>query len=123
MIASSAAPSILGPAAPTLLSQPPSLSSERWALSLARRTDPTHHCIFLIDDVPVRFLRADTEDSSRRTLCQRGIEAQQLALALGTANGSEDPMFRPAVRTSEGGEVTRVVFLALRGEEGTMEYS
>ncbi len=52
--------------------------------------DPTHHCSFLIDGVPVRFFRGDTEDPSKRTLVQRGIKAQQLALALGTAKGSED---------------------------------
>jgi hypothetical protein len=30
-------------------------------------------------------------------------------------------MFRLAVETGEDGEVTRIVFLALRGEEGRME--
>lgn len=89
----------------------------RWLAVL----DATHHFVFLIDGVPVRFFRGDAEDPSKRTLRQQESEAQQLALALGDAGGSEGLMFRLAVETGEGGEVRRVVFLALRGEEGAVE--
>ena len=80
-----------------------------------------HRFVFLIDGVPVRFFRGDADDPSKRTLRQQESEAQQLALALGDAGGSEGLMFRLAVETGEEGEVRRVVFLALRGEEGAVE--
>ena len=82
--------------------------------------DETHHFIFLVEGVPVRFFRGDADDPSKRTLRQQESEADQLALALG---GDEAPglMFRLAVETGDAGEVKRVVFLALRGEEGTVE--
>jgi hypothetical protein len=89
----------------------------RWLAVL----DATHHFVFLIDGVPVRFFRGDAEEPSKRTLRQQESEAQQLALALGDTGGSEGLMFRLAIETGEGGEVTRVVFLALRGEEGAVE--
>jgi hypothetical protein len=81
--------------------------------------DETHHFVFLIEGVPVRFFRGDAEDPTKRTLRQQESEAEQLALALGVE--AEGLMFRLAVETGEGGEVTRVVFLALRGEEGRAE--
>ncbi|TPG41879.1 hypothetical protein EAH89_28560 [Roseomonas nepalensis] len=80
--------------------------------------DETHHFVFLIEGVPVRFFRGDAEEPSKRTLRQQESEAQQLALALGGNDAAEGLMFRLAVETGEEGEVTRVVFLALRGEEG-----
>ncbi|MCB4824660.1 hypothetical protein [Roseicella aerolata] len=83
--------------------------------------DETHHFVFMIEGVPVRFFRGDAEEPSKRTLRQQESEAEQLALALGDAGGSEGLMFRLAVETGEGGEVTRVVFLALRGEAGHVE--
>ncbi|MBU8541728.1 hypothetical protein [Falsiroseomonas tokyonensis] len=83
--------------------------------------DSTHHFVFLIDGVPVRFFRGDAEDPTKRTLRQQETEAQQLALAFGDADTAEGLMFRLAVETGEGGEVTRVVFLALRGEDGAVE--
>lgn len=83
--------------------------------------DETHHFVFLIDGVPVRFFRGDAAEPSKRTLRQQESEAQQLALALGDAGGAEGLMFRLAVETGEAGAVTRVVFLALRGEEGSVE--
>lgn len=89
----------------------------RWLAVL----DATHHFVFLIDGVPVRFFRGDAEEPSKRTLRQQEGEAQQLALALGDAADADGLMFRLAVETGEGGEVTRVVFLALRGEEGRVE--
>ncbi len=82
--------------------------------------DKTHHFVFLIEGVPVRFFRGDAEDPTKRTLRQQESEAEQLALALGGAE-AEGLMFRLAVETGEGGEVSRVVFLALRGEEGRAE--
>jgi hypothetical protein len=83
--------------------------------------DETHHFVFLIDGVPVRFFRGDAGEPSKRTLRQQESEAQQLALALGDAGASDGLMFRLAVETGESGEVTRVVFLALRGEAGRVE--
>lgn len=83
--------------------------------------DETQHFVFLIDGVPVRFFRGDAEEPSKRTLRQQESEAQQLALSLGDAGGAEGLMFRLALETGEAGEVTRVVFLALRGEEGRVE--
>ncbi|MBE9606949.1 hypothetical protein IAI18_18965 [Acetobacteraceae bacterium H6797] len=83
--------------------------------------DATHHFVFLIDGVPVRFFRGDAEDPNRRTLRQQQDEAAQLSLALGNVDAAEGLMFRLAVETDTKGEVARVVFLALRGEEGRAE--
>ena len=83
--------------------------------------DETHHFIFLIEGVPVRFFRGDAEEPSKRTLRQQESEAQQLALALGAGHEAEGLMFRLAVETGQESEVTRVVFLAFRGEEGRVE--
>ncbi|TPG52486.1 hypothetical protein EAH89_18140 [Roseomonas nepalensis] len=83
--------------------------------------DETHHFVFLIEGVPVRFFRGDADEPSKRTLRQQESEAQQLALALGRDDGAEGLMFRLAVETGEDGEVTCVVFLALRGEEGRVD--
>lgn len=83
--------------------------------------DETHHFVFLIEGVPVRFYRGDAAEPTKRTLRRQESEAQQLALALGDADQAEGLMFRLAVETDEAGEVTRVVFLALRGEEGQVE--
>ena len=82
--------------------------------------DETHHFVFLIEGVPVRFYRGDAEDPSKRTLRQQESEAEQLALALGS-DGAEGLMFRFAVETAPDGAVKRIVFLALRGEAGRVE--
>jgi hypothetical protein len=82
--------------------------------------DETHHFVFLIDGVPVRFYRGDAEDPSKRTLRQQENEAEQLALALGS-DDAEGLMFRLAVETEPDGAVRRIVFLALRGEAGRVE--
>ncbi|SHK31378.1 hypothetical protein SAMN02745194_04670 [Roseomonas rosea] len=82
--------------------------------------DETHHFVFLIEGVPVRFYRGEAEDPSRRTLRQQENEAEQLALALGS-DGTEGLMFRFAVETEPDGAVKRIVFLALRGEAGRTE--
>ena len=83
--------------------------------------DQTHHFVFMIEGVPVRFFRGDADEPSKRTLRQQESEAEQLALALGDAGAADRLMFRLAVETDEGGGVTRVVFLALRGEGGAVE--
>ena len=73
--------------------------------------------IFLIEQVPVRFYRGLAEDRTVRTLRRHEAEAQQLGLALGdTLAGGL--VFRLAVEANATGGVERVVFLALRGEEG-----
>ncbi|MCC7105934.1 MAG: hypothetical protein IT307_12390, partial [Chloroflexi bacterium] len=84
--------------------------------------DGTQHFVFLIDGVPVRFYRGDAEEPTRRTLRQQEIEAEQLSLAFSGADAATGLMFRLAVETDEAsGMVCRVVFLALRGEEGQVE--
>lgn len=84
--------------------------------------DETLAFVFLIDGVPVRFYRGDAEDPTARTLRRQEAEARQLALALGAAD-ADGLAFRLAVETGPDGGVTRVVFLALRGEEGRAECS
>jgi len=85
--------------------------------------DDTHHFVFLIDGVPVRFYRGEAEEPTKRTLRQQQEEAEQLSLALGGSVDTDGLMFRFAVETGEGGAVSRVVFLALRGEEGRTDAS
>jgi len=82
--------------------------------------DDSAHFVFLIGSnghgVPVRFYRGPADDPTERTLHRQEGEAQQLSLALGT-EAAEGLVFRFAVETGEGGQVERVVFLALRGED------
>ncbi len=85
-----------------------------------RVMDDSHHFVFLIDQVPVRFYRGAADDPTARTLRRQEAEAQQLGLALGT-DMAEGLVFRLAVETNANGGVERVVFLALRGEEGFAE--
>ncbi len=85
-----------------------------------RVMDDSHHFVFLIDQVPVRFYRGLADDPTVRTLRRQEAEAQQLGLALGT-DLAEGLVFRLAVETNANGGVERVVFLALRGEEGFAE--
>ena len=82
--------------------------------------DESHHFIFLIDQVPVRFYRGLAEDPTVRTLRRQEAEARQLGLALGD-DAAEGLAFRLAVETNAHGAVARVVFLALRGESGAAE--
>lgn len=82
--------------------------------------DESHHFIFLIDQVPVRFYRGLAEDPTVRTLRRQEAEARQLDLALGN-DAAEGLAFRLAVETNAQGAVARVVFLALRGESGAAE--
>jgi hypothetical protein len=78
--------------------------------------DESNAFVFLIEDVPVRFYRGPADEPTPRALRRHAQEAEQLSLALGDA--AEGLVFRLAVETGEGGRVERVVFLALRGEEG-----
>jgi hypothetical protein len=83
-----------------------------------RILDESHLFVFLIEQVPVRFYRGPADDPNARILKRQQVEAQQLSLALG-ADESEGLLFRFAVETGERGQVARVVFLALRGEDRT----
>jgi hypothetical protein len=82
--------------------------------------DDSHHFVFLIDQVPVRFYRGFAEEPTQRTLRRQEAEAQQLGLALGI-DAAEGLVFRLAIETGITGNVERVVFLALRGEVGQAE--
>ena len=82
--------------------------------------DDSHHFVFLVDQVPVRFYRGFAEEPTTRTLRRQEAEAQQLGLALGI-DAAEGLVFRLAIETGITGNVERVVFLALRGEEGHAE--
>ena len=82
--------------------------------------DDSHHFVFLIDQVPVRFYRGAADEPTTRTLRRYEAEAQQLGLALG-GDALDGLLFRLAVETNTAGGVERVVFLALRGEEGHTE--
>ena len=82
--------------------------------------DQSNHFVFLIQDVPVRFFRGSADEPTARTLRRQHNEAQQLDLALGEdlAHGL---VFRLALEAGAAEGVDRVVFLALRGEEGHVE--
>ena len=82
--------------------------------------DGSHHFVFLIEDVPVRFFRGGADEPTTRTLRRQVIEAEQLSLALG-AERAQGLVFRLALEAEASGDVQRVVFLALRGEEGQVE--
>ena len=94
--------------------------AESGAHGWLRVLDDSHHFVFLIDQVPVRFYRGLAEDPTVRTLRRHDAEAQQLGLALGDAL-ADGLIFRLAVEANAKGGVERVVFLALRGEEGHAE--
>ena len=76
---------------------------------------PTKHFIFQVGTVPVRFRRDDPEDPSAKVVQRSEDETRQLSLALGDDAGG-NLSFRLVVDTGEGGELLRIVFLALRGE-------
>jgi hypothetical protein len=88
--------------------------------SWLRVMDDSHHFVFLIDQVPVRFYRGFAEEPTARTLRRQEAESQQLGLALGT-DAAEGLVFRLAIETGVTGGVERIVFLALRGEQGNAE--
>lgn len=78
--------------------------------------DASHHFVFMIEDVPVRFFRGAADEPTARTLRRQVIEAEQLSLALGRER-AEGVVFRMALEAEAASDVQRVVFLALRGEE------
>ncbi len=82
--------------------------------------DQSHHFVFLIEDVPVRFFRGAADEPTARTLRRQVVEAEQLSLALGKER-AEGLVFRLALEAEASSDVQRVVFLALRGEEGQVE--
>jgi hypothetical protein len=94
--------------------------AESGAHGWLRVMDDSHHFVFLVDQVPVRFYRGLAEDPTARTLRRHEAEAQQLGLALGDTL-ADGLIFRLAVEANAKGGVERVVFLALRGEEGHAE--
>jgi hypothetical protein len=79
--------------------------------------DDTQHFVFLIEGVPIRFYRGAAEEPNARTLIQQEIEAQQISLAFGREVDTDGLLFRLAIETGDDGEVSRVVFLALRGDQ------
>jgi hypothetical protein len=81
--------------------------------------DDSHHFVFLIEQVPVRFYRGPADEPTARTLRRQEGEAQQLGLALGEDAAAGGLVFRLALETNERGGIERVVFLALRGEDRT----
>jgi hypothetical protein len=82
--------------------------------------DGSHHFVFLIESVPVRFFRGAADEPTTRTLRRQEVEADQLSLALGRER-AEGLVFRLALEAEASGDVRRVVFLALRGDEGRVE--
>jgi hypothetical protein len=88
--------------------------------SWLRVMDDSHHFVFLIDQVPVRFYRGFAEEPTARTLRRQEAESQQLGLALGT-DAAEGLVFRLAIETGVTGGVERIVFLALLAAQGNAE--
>ena len=82
--------------------------------------DETLGFTFAIDGIPVRFYRGQADDPTPRTLRRQTIEAEQLSMKLGQEQ-AEGLVFRFALEATADGNVDRVVFLALRGEEGRVE--
>ena len=95
-------------------------AAERGTYNWLTVLDESHHFVFLIEDVPVRFYRGSADDPTTRTLRRQAVEAQQLALALGEEK-AEGLVFRFALKASAAAGAERVVFLALRGDEGQVE--
>jgi hypothetical protein len=75
----------------------------------------TRHFIFQIGSVPVRFYRDDPDEPSEKVLRQSELEVRQLTLALSGDEALDGTSFRLVVETGIGGELLRIVFLALRG--------
>lgn len=74
----------------------------------------TNHFIFQIGSVPIRFYRDDPDDPSEKVLRQSELEARQLSLVLNGEEERDGLSFRLVVQTGIGGELLRIVFLALR---------
>lgn len=71
-----------------------------------RVMDDSHHFVFLIDQVPVRFYRGFDEEPTVRTLRRQEAESLQLGLALGM-DEAEGLVFRLAIETGVTGNVER----------------
>ena len=82
--------------------------------------DDSHHFVFMIGGVPVRFFRGSADEPAGRTLRRQVLEAQQMSLALGEEQ-ADGLVFRLAIEARADSQVDRIVFLALRGEAGTVE--
>jgi hypothetical protein len=80
--------------------------------------DDSHHFVFLIDQVPIRFYRGQADEPTTRTLKRQEAESAQLSLLLGQ-EAAAGLAFRFALETAANGAIERVVFLALRGEDRT----
>ena len=94
--------------------------AESGAHAWLRVMDDSHHFVFLIEQAPIRFYRGLAEDPTMRTLRRHEAETQQLGLALDDTL-ADGLIFRLAVEANAAGGGERVVFLALRGEEGHAE--
>jgi len=55
-----------------------------------RLLDESHHFVFLIEQVPVRFYRGAADEPMARTLRRQEVEAEQLSLALGKDQAGDD---------------------------------
>ena len=95
-------------------------AAERGSYNWLSVLDLSNHFVFMLEDVPVRFFRGSAEEPTSRTLRRQQNEAQQLDLALGEDRAA-GLVFRLALEADPAGGVERVVFLALRGEEGAVE--
>ncbi len=82
--------------------------------------DQSNHFVFLIQDAPLRFFRGSADEPTARTLRRQHNEAQQLDLVLGE-DLAKDLVSRLARETGAAEGMDRVVFLALRGDEGHVE--
>ncbi|MCQ8240078.1 hypothetical protein [Rhizosaccharibacter radicis] len=82
--------------------------------------DSSNRFIFRIGEVDVRFFRGSADEPTRRTLRRHGEEARQIALPL-HADVTAGLVFRFALEADEAGDIERVVFLALHGEDGHAE--
>ena len=107
---------VLTPSGGSGFGVPRSAGTYNWLTVL----DESHHFVFLIEDVPVRFYRSSADEPTSHTLRRQAVEAQQLALAFGEER-AEALVFRLALEASAATGVERVVFLALRGDEGQVE--
>ena len=59
-------------------------AAERGTYNWLTLLDQSHHFVFLIENVPVRFFRGQADEPTVRTLRRQVIEAQQLTMALGS---------------------------------------
>jgi hypothetical protein len=81
--------------------------------------DGSHHFVFLIEDVPVRFYRGAADDAPSAP--SSGRRWRRSSWASPSASRRPRAGVPLGVETGPGGAAERVVFLALRGEEGLTE--